>query len=203
MRITCIIRCISRIHLAFLLKRHANSLFSILYVAPLLLSADFTPAGAQIGVSAQPSALDLGVQLWTTPSLVARLNQSPPPLTHDEGSGGSALPLVESMLTTLCASLEGPGGLETRAELPQAWTKQGAAARGQEVVDVGKHWEQPFFTFQRINAQVRSRIHGKYTRHKNGSLICIVHTPTHDCAVPHSAYHIYLLFLYLAFSFCC
>lgn len=109
---------------------------------------------AQIGVSAQPSALDLGVQLWTTPSLVARLNQSPSPLKHDEGSGGSALPLMESMLTALCASLEGPGGLETRAELPQAWMKQGAAARGQEVVDVGKHWEQPFFTFQRINAQV-------------------------------------------------
>lgn len=125
---------------------------------------------SQVGVSAQPSALDLGVQLWTTPSLVARLNQSPPPSLNGSGgsgSGGGALPLVESMLTSLCASLEGPGGLETRAELPEAWMKQGPAAAAGQEQDVGKHWEQPFFTFQRINAQVRMLYRQENLRIKN------------------------------------
>lgn len=110
-------------------------------------------------MSASSSALDLGVQLWTTPSLVSRLNHQD--AAPDEGSGGGIggggsvgsvgssagwaprRPLAESMLCGLCASLEGPGGLGLGAEPPEAWD-----------VSAGQHWERPFFVYQRLNAEV-------------------------------------------------
>ena len=101
-------------------------------------------------MSSGSSALDLGVQLWTTPSLVSRLNHQGAALDGSGGGAGWALrrPLVESMLGGVCASLAGPGGLSEGPEQPEAWA---TAAR-----DEGEHWERPFFVYQRLGSQVRA-----------------------------------------------